>query len=403
MDGMGILSAEESPYNTAVFITHLHLDHMAYIGTVAPEIPVYMHRNAQIIERALEDTGEGVDTLPRGYTDLVPDVPVRVGNIEVYPLLTRGESYCDFSFFITTPDGTFHWTGDLCLHGEDRDLTLKQMEFVKSRQVDVLLCDCTSFMDNVMEMMYSTLDASAILPDARLPAGMLSEADYNAGLFDTIGKINGLGVFNYYQREMSQAERFMEWAGKTGRVCAFEPDAAYIIYRFFGTKPNVYVPDSRRYPANPAAQSAWYKELLQNCHIVTREDIRRRPGQYLIQNSYRHILELLDLPCGGGAYLHADGIPIGAFDPAYPTLRKLVALSGFKYTTFFCENYFGHGYPGQVKYFVDQINPKVLIPCHSYNPERLLPKDGRQLLPELNRKYLLENHNLVLASEDKER
>ena len=42
-------SAEESQLNTAVFITHLHLDHMAFMGMIAPQVPVYLHHNAQCI------------------------------------------------------------------------------------------------------------------------------------------------------------------------------------------------------------------------------------------------------------------------------------------------------------------------------------------------------------------
>jgi ribonuclease J len=393
----GIVPAEDSPYNTAIFITHLHLDHMAYIGTVAPQIPIYMHRSAQIIERALEDTGQGVDTLDRGYTELVPDTPVRVGRIEVYPLLASDESYCDFSFLISTPDGTFYWTGDLYLHGENSNLVFAQMEFAKKRGIDVLLCDCTSFMDSVMQMMYSTMDPSVIVPNKDIPEGMLSVPAYFGSLFENMKHISGLCVFNYYQREMSDAAQFISWAEKTGRICVFEPDAAYIIYRFFGIKPNVFIPDSARYPDDPGIQSPWFKELLQNCRVVTGEEIRRQPGNYMLQNSYRHILELFDLPKDDGIYLHADGIPIGSFDPAYANMRRIIDRAGFRYVTFFQENFFGHGYPCQVKYFVDQINPKVLIPCHSYNPERLLPKDGRQLLPELNRKYILQDHDLVPA------
>lgn len=37
----------------------------------------------------------------------------------------------------------------------------------------------------------------------------------------------------------------------------------------------------------------------------------------------------------------------------------------------------------------------MLIPCHSYNPERLLPNHGRQLLPELYRTYILKDHTLT--------
>jgi ribonuclease J len=142
-----LVSAEESGRNTAVFITHLHLDHMAFIGTIAPEIPVYMHHNAVTIERALEATGEGVETLERQYRDVVPFEPVRVGAIEVLPILCRDTSYYDFAYLITTPDGTIHWTGDLCLHGRQAARTFAQMELLKSKGVDVMLCDCTSFMD----------------------------------------------------------------------------------------------------------------------------------------------------------------------------------------------------------------------------------------------------------------
>jgi ribonuclease J len=271
------------------------------------------------------------------------------------------------------------------------------MAFAGQRGVDVLMCDCTSFMDSVMGMMYNTTDPAAILPDKEIPPGMLGEEAYYAALFEHMKDIRGLCVFNYYQREMSEVERFISWAEQTGRICLFEPDAAYLVYRFFEIKSNIFIPDSRRYPAEPDRQSGWFKELLQNSRIVTRQEIHTQPAKYMLQNSYRHILELFDLPRDGGVYLHAEGIPIGSFDPAYANMRRIVDRAGFKYVTFFQENYFGHGYPCQVKYFVDEINPKVLIPCHSYNPERLLPKDGRQLLPELNRTYILENHDLKPA------
>jgi len=385
-----LVSAEESDLNTAVFITHLHLDHMAFIGTIAPEVPVYMHHSAQLIERALEATGRGVETLSRDYLDITPFEPIRVGAIEVLPILCRDSSYHDFAFLITTPDGTIHWTGDLCLHGAQADKTLQQMRLLAERNIDVMLCDCTSFMDDVLGMMVPSLDARDILPDPALPKGMLSEQDYYDSLFGRLENLPGLCVFNYYQREMDDAAHFLEWAKKTGRICAFEPDAAYIVYKFFGIEPHVYLPDSPSVEAQ--RDSAWMRELLAHATLVTLEDVCKNPRGYMLQNSYEHIMELFSLPHAQGVYLHADGIPIGAFDPAYANMKRIVDMAGFAYMTCFCENYFGHGYPQQVKYFVDTVNPKVLIPCHSYNPERLLPKDGVQLLPQMYREYTLENH-----------
>lgn len=385
-------SAEETDMNTAVFITHLHLDHMALMGMLSPEIPVYMHRNAQIIERALEVTGCGIETVDRQYLDITPFEPIRVGEIEVLPILCRDTGYYDFAFLITTPDGTIHWTGDVILHSIQADRTIKQMELLKEKKIDVMLCDCTAFMDSVLKLMVPDLDEKKILPDPSIPENMLSEAEYRRGLFGSLKKLRGLCVFNYYQREMDVAQDFIRWAEELDRKCVFEPDAAYIIYKFFGIEPYVYIPDSPS--VHGQEDSPWRKELALHSTLVSHEEICAAPEKYMLQNSYPRIMELFDLPREGAGYIHADGLPIGAFDPAYANMRKIVDMAGFEYVTFFCENYFGHGYPQMVKYFVDEINPRVLIPCHSYNPERLLPKDGIQLIPESYKEYILENHML---------
>ncbi len=164
-----LVSAEENDLNTAVFITHLHLDHMAFMGAIAPAVPVYLHHNAQIIERALEATGEGVPTLARDYLNIEPFQKIMIGEIEVLPILCRNTSYYDFAFLITTPDGTVHWTGDLFLHGLQTENSIAQMKLLKEKGVDVLLCDATAFMDSVMEMIYGFSDVSLVRADLDVP------------------------------------------------------------------------------------------------------------------------------------------------------------------------------------------------------------------------------------------
>jgi len=392
---LGLIPAEDSDLNTAVFITHLHLDHMSAIGMVAPRIPVYMHEDAILIERALETTGDGVQTLERTYKSFTENVPVMVGAIEVLPVPTSRRSYRDFAFLITTPDGTIHWTGDLLLHGEDASLTFEQMEFLRARKVDVLLCDSTGFMDQILLQMTDSSDPKAIKPCRKVPAGMLDRKEHDAEIFSEIEHRNGLCVINFYQREVDDARKYMGWAQKLGRIPVFEPDCAWIMHKFFKMTPSIFIPDSPRYPKDPAKQPAWFKELLAICTIVNREQIAKIPEGYLLQNSYRHILELFDLPAKGSAYLHLDGMPHGEFDPAYRNLLRIIQNTGFQYESFFRRKYFGHGYPPQVKYFVDQVDPKVLIPCHSFNPERLLPNHGEQLLPIEGKEYHLTNGELI--------
>lgn len=393
LDGFAdLVPAEKSELNTAIFITHLHLDHMGAIGYVSPDVPIYLHDDAARIERALERTGDGVDGPPRAYHGFEHGEPVAHGSIEVLPLITNTRSYREFAFLISTPDGTVYWTGDLSLHSAESELTFAHIDVLRERELDVMLCDTTAFMDDVLLQTNQTTDADAIRPSRTVPEGMLTADDVARGMFELLESQRGLAVFNFYPREVFHAKRWVEWAASVGRRCVFEPDAASLYLAYHGEAPPVFVPDSPRYPEDPALQPAWFAEVLDACPRVTADDIRAAPRAYLLQNSYRHVLELFDLPAGG--YLHDHGMPIGAFDPAYANLRRVLEAAGFEYFTFFNERYFPHGYPPQVKYFVDAVDPKVLIPCHGFNPERLLPNNGVQLLPELGEAYELADGRL---------
>ena len=51
------LAEEQSDFQTAVFISHLHLDHMGAMDTIAPAIPVYMTEASNRLFRTLEKIG----------------------------------------------------------------------------------------------------------------------------------------------------------------------------------------------------------------------------------------------------------------------------------------------------------------------------------------------------------
>lgn len=384
-----LISAEETDLNTAVFITHLHLDHMALMGAIAPEVPVFLHHNAQVIERALEATGEGIPTLLRDYSDFEPFQPVFIGEIEVLPILCRDTSYYDFAFLITTPDGTIHWTGDLFLHGIQAEKSIEQMKLLKAKDVDILLCDATAFMDSIMEVIYGFTDVSLVRPDLNVPANMLSETQRRDEIRRIILECRGLCVFNYYSREMDDADFLIRCAADSRRRCVFEPKSAYIVYRFFHIRPYVYLPNTAYDSTIDTPE--WLNELMNHCTVVTTEQIMANPTEYLLQSTYRHILELFSLPGRDGVYIHMGGTPIGEFDPAYQKMCRIVETAGFAFSAS-QENYLGHSYPGQVKYFIDYVDPKVLIPCHSNHPERLLPLNGEQLLPKPGKVYILDRH-----------
>lgn len=390
----GLISAEESELETIVFITHLHLDHMAFMGAVHPDIPVYLSQNAQTIERALEDTGDGVPTFRDHYTAFTPGEAIRFGEIELLPLLSYDLAYGHSSCLITTPDGSVHWTGDLVMHRpEELPHRLKEIELLRERSIDVLICDCCEFMHADLVDEFRNEDGT-LRATLDLPAGWKSEAQMERDRENWLLGATGLVAFNFYQREMAMAELLEELASRYGRTLVFEPDAAWIVHRYFDIAPTVYVPDSTRYAAEP--KDPWFIELMDNCTEVTREEIEAAPSQYLLQVSYPNILELFDLPSAGGRFLQIFGIPIGDFDPAWSHLVRVVEQAGFEFVDIGHDMPAGHSSPGAVQYYIEGVAPNILIPAHSFNPERLeAPAGMTRLIPEHGQRFVLKDGQLT--------
>lgn len=390
-------SAEEIDLHTAVFVSHLHLDHMSAMGMLSDQVDVYLSEPAQRIETALETVGMGnynLRTAP--HLPMYDQQPVQVGEIKVIPFLLCSASYQDWSFYVETPDLKLHYTGDLMMHGDYKDAVLHEMDWVARQKPDILVCEATTFMDSTLKMVYGTTDVT-VEPSADVPQGMLDKCGLDQEMENILRAQKGVCVINFYQREMADAAVFDAMAQRCGRVLALEPETAYVAWKFFQKPIHVYIPDNERFaPGGEAARAPWYQELLAANPVVTLEDIRQAPHKYVVQNSYEYALELFSLPADQASYLHAGGTPIGAYDPQYENLMRVLDQTGFTYITFFAKNYFSHAYPCQVKYYVDHIGARVLIPSHSENPERLLPGPGGvQFIPQLGVTYTYQDGAMV--------
>ncbi len=71
--------------------------------------------------------------------------------------------------------------------------------------------------------------------------------------------------------------------------------------------------------------------------------------------------------------------PLGDFDPAYAPFIKRFEDNNIEFKLASCT---GHAHPFDLIEIIDLIKPKLLVPIHSYHPERLYNKSGDVLLPE---------------------
>ena len=380
-----LLSSEEDPRHTSVFISHLHLDHMALIGQAGNEVDIYLSNPALRIFRTLQVVEPIAQLRDVPYKTLTTK-PIHLGKITVTPFLLNTEGYQDYSFYLETPDLKLHYTGDLALHHYEAELTFKEMEVIKNKYPDILVVETTNLMDGTLNKIYGKIP-SKIVADKELPSGFKDEvmADkYSAAL---IKETPGPQYLNFYRRELANYPYFIAWAKKAGRKLVFEPQSAYLYHSFFNLECSYYLPDNDYYNDH----ASWTNKLSP-CKLIPRSELGENPDKYLIENSYPNLKELFGLP--QGTYFHYDGEPIGAFDSRFKPFVEFIEQRGFTYRELQDPFYLPHVYPNQLQYYVDQVGAKITIPTHGFNPERLVPDTGKQFLPRKEVTYVYEQGEL---------
>ena len=386
LQGSGLKGYRSCDYNSAVFVSHLHLDHMSNIGAVDENVPVYLSENARKLEYALEDIGKGVDTIGRSYSVFQNMTPVRVGKIKVLPIMNSPYSYNMYGFLIETPDLKVGYTADLSLSYEDPEMVQKEMEIFRDKKINVLYCDNCNFDDESLIRFCGSADPEKIVPSDEVPEGMVSFRQHYQYIECLYKRNKGLVVFNHYEREMLDAQKIIQWAKDEGRTAVFEPEAAYLVYRFFDKKVHVYF-------NGEMINEPWFADLMKNRTVVSPEDIMKEPSKYYLHNSYGNIDELLNLKSTDALYIHAEGDPFNSKDRAI--MKQKVREAGFRFASYDTDDYYQHGYPNMIKYFVDQIDPDVVIGYHGRHPEKILAKNGYNLVPEKGITYIFENRKMI--------
>ena len=119
---------------------------------------------------------------------------------------------------------------------------------------------------------------------------------------------------------------------------------------------------------------------------LTAADIAASPGNYLLQLSFSHFAELLDIrpACRGGAILSCNGPPLGRFHPAWSALEWWAANLGLQIVVAGCT---GHAAPHDLALIAGHSRASTVMSIHSRHPELMPIAPERLLLPERGRAY----------------
>lgn len=372
-------SYEESNLNTAIFICHLHLDHMSEIDKVDSRIPVYIHSDGIRLLKALDITQETKQT--RTYSEFEYHKEIKIGQISVTPNYSDHPCPGSAGFLIKTPDETIYYSGDIRFHGTNSKKAYEEIEELAKGKIDLLIIDSTTTSpsefnkDEQYEKLYN-------IPSRDMLPGSISEKDIYDDVYRSLNDYEGLGIFNQYNRDIKMMKHMYDLSKTLNRTMVLEPSFAYIFNALTGIKTNIYILDNKYMPE-------YIKQMKKEYEITDIRDIRNNPDKYLIQNSYPNILSLIDLDGIKAKYFHLFGEPLVPQDKHYQIMLNILNKLNFEFSSYANLYSFSHTYPNHLAYVIEKINAKSVVAVHSKHPEKLNPVNSKQFMPEENRYYKL--------------
>ena len=320
----------ESVEPTSLFVTHPHIDHVGLVGFVRPEVPVHASPDTIALLAAL-DKGQEALPGPRSFTGDGAWRPIPLGEaVRVGPMtVERFDVDHDVpgasGYRVTTSDGVLAFTGDFRFHGHRPELSWGFAEAVAG--ADVLVTEGT------------TLSWEEIHP-------LRTEVHVNRMFEAELAGNPDLVMLAVYPRDFDRVRDFTAIAEAAGRRILWpERTAAFLA-------------------------AAGFDGVLSVGEIGLAA-VHEAPGEYVVQLDAEDIPSLLDVPFGPrSVFVHANGEPLGPFEPRWQLFVDWLAKLGVPLRRIGCS---GHAYQDDLHEFVRVINPKVLIPIHTFSPYRVHP------------------------------
>ena len=336
--GTGVLGTWDR--RTSLFVSHMHLDHVALVQSVHPDVPLYYPQRMEPLRDACVRAGYLTWRDPPGTQ--VPDRGrIRVGAIEVEFVAVDHDLPGATGFLVRTPDLTLAYTGDHRWHGFHPEVTERFAE--AARGVRVLLQEAVSL----------SWDPPAAAPDPLNLGPDTGEEDVARAFGEVLDRAGGLVVVNLYPMNRLRVHAFGAACAARGRVLVLQRQAATM---------------------------ADWPLVLEDVGSVLHD-----PGRYCVQLDFESLPTLIDLrPPAGSIYVHSNGVPLGPYDPAYAVMVAWTQALGLELVSLGSS---GHSRPADVRRMVEAVGPAVVLPVHSRRPEALLVPGVPTLLPEVGRRY----------------
>ena len=358
---------EDSIENTAIFISHLHIDHIGSLDQVPAEVPIYMsvdsYRLYQWLIEIEEEQAIQATVYPLNYNEIKT-----VGDIQVFFKKSDHDIEGACAIFVQTPDVKLINSGDVRLSGNFPENVNKWMEEGNKFKPDIFLLEGTSF---------------SFEEESEIENEVTEKEMYDK--WQNLLKENQQEIIfiNPYIRDITRVYNLSTITQMNGRKIVLEPKYAYLLEKYHKSLDFFVLKELDR--------KQYFKK-----NWISLEEIQKDPKKYVLQNTFenRMFMKMFEK----GVYCHSNGEPLGDYDVRYQNLVSTIEDHNFTFKDF---NVSGHATQEDIVAIAKEVDAKITIPWHSFKPEKLMESlmaaGLSTFLPEKDTIYSLNrlNKNVV--------
>ena len=375
----GVYRFDEKPSIDAVFVSHSHLDHSAYLSFMNREIPVYCGETTKTILKALGDMRRA--DLEFDIQDIVfkpfrTGDKITIGGLEIEPVHVDHSVPGAYGFIIHTSNGTVVYTGDFRVHGAKPRMTQEFVDEAKEAEPVAVVTEATNMTG----------------------ASVSSESEVGDKLNSIVKQADGIVLAEFSYADVDRLNSFFRIAKKNQRCLAVSLKQAYLLNAFREDR-GLSVPDLNDesvlvFRKSKQRYEKWEKQILEQypSRIVDVFEVSKRQCKVVLALSFYDLEELVEIrPEAGSCYVLSASEPFNEeMELDFEKLRNWLGHYGLPQ---YHVHVSGHVMPLQLKALLSQINAKKIFPVHTENAE-LFSKfmrnlKGQTVQPEKGKEYRL--------------
>jgi ribonuclease J len=311
-----------SEFETTIFVSHLHLDHMGALKYLTKPTDVYMSQASADLYYVL--TKLGIESAPYANIKVIDfEKPTNFGDFEVTFFETDHDARGAAAIRIRNGEHAVVHSGDVRLDGPHPERVNHWADILRDENIDLLLLEGTEF----------SFDEDNDISHERH-----TEMSLQQNFAQILQDSEQLVVINPYERNIDRLVALQETVHANGREMRWDHQFATIL---------------RAMGMTDVKEIDWTIVLAQ-------------PDHYVVQNHFNQLHDL-DQFNGDYVYLHMNGEPLGEYDPRFAELSDYLTSNNVLLRSLGVS---GHATPNDLVALAQHVNAQKTVTWHSFKPEK---------------------------------